>query len=145
MFLPGEPDRLLVLVVRGVLLPALHLALLGLLEVRAGDSSIALWPQHLPPSLLSTPTTGGAAGAPGCPASNLAVVHSTILLEVMAAVSHLHAAVVAVASLCVEVEDDAVGVGVGGAHLTVRVLSLTAFPGSPAAPQQTSRQSCMKS
>ena len=53
MFLPGEPDRLLVLLVRGVLLPALHLALLGLLEVWAGDSSIALRPQHLPPSLLA--------------------------------------------------------------------------------------------
>ena len=51
---------------------------------------------------------------------------------------------VAVAGLCVEVEDDAVGVGVGGAHLTVRVLSLAAFPGSPAAPQQTSRQSGLK-
>merc|ERR1719490_610377 len=144
MLLPGEPDRLLVLPVRGVLLPALHLALLGLLEVGAGHPAIALRSQHLPPSLLSTPATGGAAGAPGSPASNLAVVHSTILLEVMAAVSHLHAAVVAVASLCVEVEDDAVGVGVG-AHLTVRVLSLTAFPGSPAAPQKSSRQSCMKS
>ena len=42
---------------------------------------------------------------------------------------------VAVASLGVEVEDDAVGVGVGGVHLAVRVLSITAFLGRPAAPE----------
>ena len=42
---------------------------------------------------------------------------------------------VAVASLGVEVEDDAVGVGVGGVHLAVRVLSITAFLGRAAAPQ----------
>ena len=57
-------------------------------------------------------------------------VEDTIILT-----SHLHAAMVAVASLGVEVEDDAVGVGVGGVHLAVRVLSITAFLGRAAAPQ----------
>ena len=64
---------------------------------------------------------------------------STVLLVVVTAVSHVQTPVVTVAGLGVEVEDDAVGVGVGGAHLTVGVLSLTAFPGRPAAPEESSR------
>ena len=64
----------MVLPVRGVLL-ALHLALLGLVEVRTGDPSVALSPQHLPPPLLGPAPAAGAAGAPGAPAAHLAVVH----------------------------------------------------------------------
>merc|ERR1711902_479365 len=101
-----------------------HLALLGLVKVRTRDTSIAVRSQHLSPSLLT-------------------VVHSTILLEVMTAISHIHATVITVAGLGVEVQDDAVGVGVGGVHLAVSVLSLTAFPGSPAASEQSCRESCM--
>ena len=56
--------------------------------------------------------------------------------------AHLHAAVVAVAGLGVEVEDDAVAEAVpGGAHLAVRVLALAAFPGCSAAPQEANRGS----
>ena len=76
MFVPGKSDGLLT--VRGVLLllpPALRLALLGLLQVRAGDAPVALRPQHLSAPLLSSGTTAGAAGAPISPGSDLAVVH----------------------------------------------------------------------
>ena len=60
---------------------------------------------------------------------------STILLVVVAAVSHVQTAVVTVAGLGVEVEDDVVGVDVvPSADLTVGVLPLAALPGSPTAP-----------
>ena len=56
--------------------------------------------------------------------------------------AHLHAAVVAVASLGVEVEDDAVAEALpAGADLAVRVLSLTALPGCPTASQEANRGS----
>jgi len=143
MFLPSKPDSLEVL--PGSLMVTFHLTLLGLVKVRTGDSSIAVRSQHFSPPLLDTRPTGGATGAPATPPSHLTVVHSTILLEVMTAISHIHATVITVAGLGVEVQDDAVGVGVGGVHLAVSVLSLTAFPGSPAASEQSSRESCMKS
>ena len=64
---------------------------------------------------------------------------STILLVVVAAVSHVQTAVVTVAGLGVEVEDDVVGVDVvSSVDLTVGVLPLAALPGSPTAPQQAS-------
>ena len=74
MFLAGEPHCLLS--VRGVLLHlTVHLALLGLPQVRTGDPPVTIRSQDLPPPLLSAPATGGAAGAPVSPVTNLAVVH----------------------------------------------------------------------
>ena len=64
---------------------------------------------------------------------------STILLVVVAAVSHVQTAVVTVAGLGVEVEDDVVGGDVPGADLTVGVLAVTTLTGGPAAPQECSR------
>ena len=57
---------------------------------------------------------------------------STVILVVVAAVPHVEAAVVAVARLSAEVEDD---VGVAGVELdlAVRVLAVAAFLGRPAA------------
>ena len=56
--------------------------------------------------------------------------------------AHLHAAVVAVAGLGVEVEDDAVAEALpAGADLAVRVLSLTTLPGCPTASQEANRGS----
>ena len=74
MFLAGEPHCLLP--VRGVLLQlTLHLTLLGLPQVRAGDPPVTIRSEDLPPPLLSAPATAGAAGAPVSPAAHLAVVH----------------------------------------------------------------------
>jgi len=64
----------------------------------------------------------------------LAVYHSTIVLEVRAAVSHVETVMVAVARLVLRVRYD--GVSVSFLDAAVRVLAIAALPGSPAAALQ---------